>query len=118
MSNLEWLRDTCLSLPHATEDFPFDADVLVFRIGGKIFAMISVGNADSVNLKALPELSEEWREQYTQVTPGYHMNKTHWNTVYFEGLSHDFIQEMVVHSYTLVKQKLPLKLRQLYTGTQ
>ena len=109
--HLEWIRDTCLSFPHATEDFPFDDQVLVFRVAGKIFGLISLDEPDHMNLKADPERAAEWRATYHQVQPGYHMNKTHWNTVYFEGLPAVLIQGMLEHSYDMVFQKLPLKLR-------
>ena len=112
---LEWIRNTCLAFPHVTEDFPFDNNVLVFRIGGRIFALIGIMEADRINLKADPELSVKWRAEFHQVQPGYHMNKTHWNTVYFEGLSEAFLKEMMEHSYRLVLSKLPLKLRKQFS---
>jgi predicted DNA-binding protein (MmcQ/YjbR family) len=109
--HLEWIRDTCLSFPHATEDFPFDDKVLVFRVAGKIFGLISLDEPDHMNLKADPELSAAWRAEYPQVQPGFHMNKTHWNTVYFDGLQAAFVLEMMEHSYQMVRKKLPIKLR-------
>lgn len=109
--HLEWIRNTCLSFPQVTEDVPFDADVLVFRVGGKIFALISMSAPDAITLKADPELSVQWRSEFPQVKPGYHMNKTHWNTVSLEGLSLEFLHQMIAHSYQMVWQKLPLKLR-------
>lgn len=115
--HLEWIRDTCLSYPHATEDFPFDDQVLVFRVAGKIFGLVSLDEPDHMNLKADPERSAEWRAIYSQIQPGYHMNKTHWNTVYFDGLSAAFIQEMLEHSYLMVFKKLPLKLRNQLSKT-
>ncbi|MBU6325315.1 MAG: MmcQ/YjbR family DNA-binding protein [Bacteroidetes bacterium] len=115
--HLEWIRDTCLSCPCATEDLPFDDQVLVFRVAGKIFGLISLDEPDHMNLKADPERSVEWRATYPQIQPGYHMNKTHWNTVYFEGLPAAFIQEMIEHSYRTVMNKLPLKLRNQLMNT-
>ncbi len=109
--HLEWIRNTCLSFPQVTEDVPFDEDVLVFRVGGKIFALISMSAADAITLKADPELSVQWRSEFPQVKPGYHMNKIHWNTVALDGLSLEFLQQMIAHSYQMVWQKLPLKLR-------
>ncbi|MEY3983053.1 MAG: hypothetical protein RL160_610 [Bacteroidota bacterium] len=94
-----------------TEDVPFDEDVLVFRVGGRIFALVSMSAADALTLKADPELSLQWRSEFPQIRPGYHMNKTHWNTVSLEGLSLDFLRQMIAHSYQMVWQKLPLKLR-------
>ncbi len=109
--NSEWLRQYCLSKPGTSEDFPFDEDTLVFRVAGRIFALHSLGEGDSVNLKADPGLVVEWRETYPQVQPGYHMNKTHWNTVYFEGLPESVLSMMVDESYRSVLYKLPKKIQ-------
>jgi predicted DNA-binding protein (MmcQ/YjbR family) len=111
--HLEWIRDTCLGFPNVTEDFPFDNTVLVFRIGGKIFALISIIEPNSINLKADPERSGQWRAEFHQVQPGFHMNKKHWNTVYFEGLPEVLIKEMMEHSYQMVFEQLPLKMRKI-----
>jgi predicted DNA-binding protein (MmcQ/YjbR family) len=107
------LRTFCLSLPHTSEDTPFDDDVLVFRVHNKIFALASISKNDSVNLKCYPELALELREQYHAVTPGYHMNKKHWNTVFFnQDLSDEDLLEQVIHSYDLIWKALPRRLRE------
>jgi predicted DNA-binding protein (MmcQ/YjbR family) len=111
--NIELLREICISQPGVEESFPFDNDTLVFKVGGKMFALTSLKEPVSVNLKGTPELNEEWRQQYGAVTPGYHMNKTHWNTVQFNDdvLDADLIK-MVLHSYELVKASLPKKIKE------
>ena len=78
MKNIEELRDFCLSLPETTEDMPFGEDFLVFRICGKLFALVKLDDIPlRVNLKCNPVLALELRAEYPEVIPGYHMNKKH-----------------------------------------
>lgn len=96
------------------KDFPFDLDTIVLKVGGKIFLLADV-NADPprINLKCDPELAEELRREYPSVTPGYHMNKTHWNTVLVDGSIRDeAIYWMIDHSYDLVYKGLPRRVRE------
>lgn len=110
--DIQDLREHCLSLPHTSEDMPFDDDVIVFRVHNKIFALTSFSKSSSVNLKCDPERAIELRERFEAVTPGYHMNKTHWNTVFFnQDLSDRELLELVKHSYDLIWGSLPKKLR-------
>jgi predicted DNA-binding protein (MmcQ/YjbR family) len=110
--NIEHYRELCLSLPHVTEDMPFDENVLVFRIGGKIFTLFDVNDFTSVNLKCDPERAIELREQNDGILPGYHMSKKHWNTVLMDGSVNDrLIAELVQHSYELVFKSLPVAKR-------
>lgn len=107
--NVESLRDYCISKPHTTESLPFGPDNLVLKVGGKMFALISLdANPASINLKCNPELAEQLREEYSAVLPGYHMNKTHWNTVRMEpSIRWVQVQEWIDHSYELVRNSLP-----------
>lgn len=110
--DIHLFRNYCLAKPGASEDTPFDADTLCFRVGGKIFAIIDIELFQSVNLKCLPEKAEEIRAQYPSVSPGYHMNKKHWNTVPFDGsVSDSLIFQWVDHSYNLVFGSLPKKIQ-------
>lgn len=106
--NFKNLRDHCLSRKGATEDFPFGDEVLVFRVMGKMFALTNVERLPlSVNLKCDPDWAIELRDRYPAVQPGYHMNKTHWNTVELDGSLPDAqVQELVDHSYDLVVRSL------------
>jgi predicted DNA-binding protein (MmcQ/YjbR family) len=105
-------REHCIRLPGFSEDLPFGPEVLAFRVGGKIFALMDVDLFVSVNLKCDPERAIELREQYPGITPGYHMNKQHWNTVLCDGsVPHKLLLELAEHSYTLVRASLPKKLR-------
>ena len=111
--DVDELRLYCLSLAHSTEDTPFDWDVLAFRVHGKIFALASIEKNDSVNLKCDPERAVQLREQFHAVKPGYHMNKTHWNTVFFnQDLNDAELLDLVKHSYDLIFSSLPKKLRE------
>jgi len=111
--NIENFRAYCLGKKGTTEDFPFDSETLVFKVKGKMFALTNVDFFDSINLKCDPEFAIELREKYNAVIPGYHMNKKHWNTVNIDGtLPEQLIYKWVDHSYNLVVQKLPAKLRQ------
>ncbi len=102
--NIEELREFCLSLPGAGEDFPFDETTLVFKIGGKIFALTDLESELSINLKCNPGKAIELRAHYPCVKPGYHMNKKHWNTVSINGsVKDELIRDWIVDSYELVK---------------
>ncbi|AUZ81201.1 MmcQ/YjbR family DNA-binding protein [Aeromonas caviae] len=103
------LREFLLSQPGATEDTPFGPEILVYRIAGKMFALVDwQAEPLSINLKCEPELALLLREIHPEVKPGWHMNKQHWNTVTLsEGLSDDLWQGWVVHSYERVVAGLP-----------
>ena len=109
---LEELRAVCLAKPGTSEDFPFGPDTLVFKVAGKMFALCPVqsGVDDdplSVNLKCEPELAELLRGKYEAITPGYHMNKRHWNTVVLDGsVPEREVLELIDLSHTLVVKGL------------
>jgi predicted DNA-binding protein (MmcQ/YjbR family) len=102
--NIELLRDYCINKPQTTEGFPFGEDTLVFKVKGRIFALANLDGDLSINLKCDPGLALELREKYSAVTPGYHMNKKHWNTVILDGSVPDKeVFSWIDHSYDLVK---------------
>lgn len=106
--NIEDLRDYCLSKPGTTEGLPFGKETLVFKVGGKIFLLIGLEQANSFNVKCDPEWAIDLREKHHEIIPGYHMNKKHWNTVYMDGsLKPTFLRELIDHSYELVRNSLP-----------
>lgn len=109
---LEDLRVYCLQKKGVSEGFPFDQNTLVFKVFGKIFALMDVEFFDGVNLKCDPERALDLRERFQAIQPGYHMNKKHWNTVrLYEDVDDDFLLELVDHSYTLVYNSLPKRVR-------
>jgi predicted DNA-binding protein (MmcQ/YjbR family) len=107
--DLAQFREYCLSKPRATEGTPFGPDVLVFKVGGKMFALAALDEVPTAaNLKCDPDLALELRDRYEQVRPGYHMNKKHWNTVEIDsGIPDVELRKMIDHSYELVVNRLP-----------
>ncbi len=107
-------RERCLAKTKATEGTPFGDDVLVFKVEGKMFALLAPDEVPpNANLKCDPDRALELRDRYEQVRPGYHMNKKHWNTVELEsGIPERELQAMIDHSYELVVASLPKRERQ------
>lgn len=103
------LKALCLSFPGAREEFPFDERHSVFKVGGKLFAISALdGDPLSVSLKCDPPLAEQLRATYPAITPGYHLNKRHWNTVVVDGsVPEQLVRDMVEDSYDLVVASLP-----------
>lgn len=112
--NIEEFREYCLAKPGAFEDFPFGPDTLVFKVVSKMFALTGLdSDRFTANLKCDPDRVVELREQYPEVQPGFHMNKTHWNTVDFEGsLPESLLRELVDLSYEMAKKSLTKKERE------
>jgi predicted DNA-binding protein (MmcQ/YjbR family) len=110
--NIEHLHEHCLAKKGVEETFPFGEDTLVFKVIGKMFALISLSNPNKVNLKCNPEKAIEFRANFIAVIPAFHMNKSHWNTVQFnEDVNDKLILEMVNDSYDLVVSSLTKKLK-------
>ena len=107
--DLAEFREYCLTKPDASEGTPFGPDVLVFKVGGKMFALAALDEVPpTANLKCDPDLALDLRDRYEQVRPGYHMNKKHWNTVEIEsGIPDIELRKMIDHSYKLVIERLP-----------
>lgn len=110
--NIEELRDYCLQKSGVTEGFPFGEDTLVFKVCGKMFLLTGLADGNHFNAKCDPELAIELRERYSEVKPGYHMNKANWNTVAMNGrLTRKQLCEMIDQSYELVVKSLPKKIQ-------
>ncbi|SCZ02176.1 MmcQ/YjbR family DNA-binding protein [Alkaliphilus peptidifermentans] len=107
--DINMLKNYCLSMKDTYEDYPFGEDVLVVKVKSKMFALITEkGNCLNISLKCDPVLSHSLREAHASITAGYHLNKTHWNTIIIDGsLPEDEIQWMIKHSYEIVVKKLP-----------
>ena len=107
-------KQYCLSKPEAREDYPFGPDALVFKIRGKLFAILGekAGTA-RINLKCDPDEAQMLRDVFDAVIPGYHMNKRHWNTVILDGsIPQGEIERMIDRSYGLVVKSLKKAERQ------
>jgi predicted DNA-binding protein (MmcQ/YjbR family) len=113
------IRDYCLSKKCSTEDFPFDDTTLVFRIAGKIFAFLNTQSIPlKISLKSEPEKAIQLREEYSFITPGYHLNKKYWNTIELSGEESDqFYFSLVDESYNLIFSGLTAKQRSFVVGT-
>jgi predicted DNA-binding protein (MmcQ/YjbR family) len=111
------LRDVCLARLGSEETFPFGPETSVFKVAGKIFAISRLNEMPlSVSLKCEPSLAEQLRDAHPAVTPGYHLNKRHWNTVSVDGsLSDRMIEDMIEDSYDLIVSNLP-RVRQRALG--
>ena len=113
MMTADELKALCLSFPGACEEFPFDERHSVFKVGGKLFAISALdGEPLDVSLKCDPVLAEQLRGTYPAITPGYHLNKRHWNTVALDGSVDDqLVTDMIEDSYDLVVASLPKSKR-------
>jgi len=113
MPDIDYFREYALKKSDVTEGFPFDDVTLVFKVKTKIFMLVSLDTEPAwINLKCDPELALDIRERYESVTPGYHMNKKHWNTVVVDGkIPSKEILKMIDDSYELVFNSLPGRKR-------
>ena len=114
--NIQQLYEFCLSKKGVTEHFPFDQDTLVFKVGGKMFALSSLlqweKGEPKVNLKCNPDYALELRAQYGDVQPAFHMSKVHWNTVAINSnVSDKLVKEWIDDSYDLVFKSLTKKIQ-------
>jgi predicted DNA-binding protein (MmcQ/YjbR family) len=108
------IKKYLLNKNYAIEYYPFDFVTPVFKVGGKIFALISVHEKDrlSINLKNTPEDNILLRESYKEIIPGYHMNKAHWNTIYLDrALEEKLIKRLIDDSYNIVYKSLTKKIK-------
>lgn len=96
------------------EGYPFGDGVAVFKVGGRMFALVSLdGDPGTLNLKCDPDIAVDLRARHRAVRPGYHQNKRHWNTVELDGsIPDDELEEMIDHSYELVVSQLPRARRE------
>ncbi|MEG1607864.1 MAG: MmcQ/YjbR family DNA-binding protein [Mucinivorans sp.] len=113
--NVEELREYCLSKRGATECAPFGDNTIVFKVGpeehGRAFALMPLDKR-YVMVKCNPQRAIALRERYPEIEAAYHMNKVHWNGVFLEGsLSDSFIRELIDHSFDMVLQGFPKRIR-------
>lgn len=98
------VEDCVLSMPNAVRDYPFGEEVAVYKVNGKMFALVPEGKTPvRISLKCDPQLSVILRDKYETVMEGYHLNKKHWNTIVLTGqLPWEEVQALILHSYNLV----------------
>jgi predicted DNA-binding protein (MmcQ/YjbR family) len=106
--DLLWVLEYCRKKKGVSEDFPFDDRTLVIRVGDKMFLLTDIHSDPlRMNLKCDPLIALDLRDEFEAITPGYHMNKVHWNTVIFDGsVPEQKVKWMIDHSYELVFNKL------------
>ena len=109
----EDVREVLLSKGHVSEETPFGPEVLVYKVGGKMFALLTIEEVPvRMNLKCDPECALDLRDRHESIIPGYHMNKKHWNTLVLDQtLPKTLIHELIDHSYDLVFEALPKKVK-------
>lgn len=119
MQTITEVRAACGRFPGSAETFPFGLDTLVFKVGGKVYALAGL-NSDplTLSLKCDPVRAEALRAKHRQIVPGYHLNKRHWNTLTLDGhLPDGLVPELLEHSYRLVLGSLTKAQRAEITGT-
>lgn len=118
----EMVRQYMLAKPETILDYPFGADVEVYKVKGKMFATLALGKGNEkdtdgkmaghfcMNLKCDPEEAIMLRDIFTAVIPGYHMNKAQWNTIILDGsIPQGEVERMIDNSYMLVVSKMTKK---------
>jgi len=103
------LKDQCLALPGAVEEFPFGDEVSVFKVGGKMFALCGLDARPlQLSVKCEPDIAAQLRAAHPAIVPGYHLNKRHWNTITLDGsLPDQMVSDLLADSYDLVVASLP-----------
>ncbi|ACO46925.1 MmcQ/YjbR family DNA-binding protein [Deinococcus deserti] len=114
MQSVTELRAACAVLPQTQETFPFDASTLVFKAGGKMYALTDIhGDPLTVSLKVQPEYGQELRAAYPAIQPSYHLNKRHWVTLILDGSVPDpLVNELLTGSHALVIRGLTRSARE------
>ena len=113
--NIEELREYCLSIKNATEDMPFEDEILVFKVLGKWFAVISLDEPElKISVKCDAAQAIELREQYSCVEAAWHFNKKYWNTIILNReMNDETVKQWIRHSVEEVVKKMPKKMREL-----
>jgi predicted DNA-binding protein (MmcQ/YjbR family) len=110
--NAEDIREYCLKKAEVTESLPFNDTALVFKVNNKMFAILDLGNELRVSLKCDPDVAIDLRERFSSVTPGYHLSKRLWNTIYVDGTIDDrLIYQWIDDSYRLIIESMPKRDR-------
>ena len=115
LMDFDQIRAYCLSKKSTEEDTPFGPGALVFKVCGKMFALMTFDEDEGIrmNLKNSPEINLQLRESHPFIIPGYHMNKNHWNTIHISGaVSTALLRELIDQSYASVVAGLPRKVRE------
>ena len=116
----EWIDAFLLKMPGATKDLQKDWNWIRYQIGGKRFAAICLDEHDLpyyITLKLEPLEGDFWRKQYTDIIPGYYMNKIHWNSVKADGnVPDDVLKDLLTKAYRIVLGSLSRKKQREILG--
>lgn len=121
---IDEVREICLSLPCVEECQPFlncGSDIVAFKVGGRVFAMLAVDTSRTVLMKCDPDYAIDLRDEYVGVVePAWHCNKRHWNQVHYDSprISADFLRQLITHAYDETKKKLTRRQREALEGRQ
>ncbi|MEA3423370.1 MAG: MmcQ/YjbR family DNA-binding protein [Bacillota bacterium] len=109
------VKDIFLKLRGSKETYPFGPDVMVFKVGNKMFGLMnSHEERPSINIKNEPVVNEMLRMEYLDtIIPGYHMNKKHWNTIYIEEIDDETTIDLINQSYLIVYDSLTKKEKEM-----
>jgi len=112
--NIEEIREYCITKPAVTEGFPFNDTALVFKVAGKMFALLDLSeDSRGISLKCDPELAIELRGRHAEVTPAWHFSKIHWNGIALTGsITEKQLKEWIDHSYEIVRKSLTRKQKE------
>lgn len=112
----QWI-DYCMTKRGTSLTTPFGPEVIVMKVGKKMYALMPADGDRTISLKCDPLLADSLREQHPEITPGYHLNKQHWNTISLSGrLTEEEICEMIDHSYDIVVKKMTKSERAAISG--
>jgi predicted DNA-binding protein (MmcQ/YjbR family) len=112
MISIEQVCALCEEQPHATMDNVFGDQTNVYRVGGKMFALVNVDPGNMITLKVIPEDGQALQATYSFVTPGYYMDKRHWVSVDTTAdVPREELSALIEDSYQLVRASLTKKLR-------
>ena len=108
------IREFVISLPMVEECQPFGDDVVVYKVGGRMFCCCMLPRSEYIAVKCHPDRAIQLRDEFSAVTPAYHFNKKHWNDLLVTLLPPDVIKREIIHSYMLVIRSnvTPKALRQ------
>jgi len=110
----EELKKYLLAKPETVETFPFGDDVHVFKVKNKMFALLGWRNdLMMLNLKCDPDESVALRDIFPAITEGYHMDKKHWISLYFDNtVPNGEVERLIDNSFRLVISKMTKKDQQ------
>ena len=113
--NIEKAREYCLAKKGCEESFPFDEETLVFKVMGKMFAVLMLEKPDMIVLKCDADYAVELREKYIAVEPAWHFNKKYWNQIHFNSDANDeLLYNLIDHSLNEVVKKFTRKMKEAY----